>query len=283
MGFRVASEHPLRQHALIIGVLAGVLVVASTPWFAMRWAMMIDVAPPHLLVVVGLMTLHTLVFYGVCLAFHRVDMTDRPAFVARHRIQQERRKHPPMDQTLRVLTRNQFLFLPLLLYGLTELLLLRGWMPESELPTLGRLAWELVAQGVIAVVVFYGSHRFLHRKWWMKRVHRVHHEFKTTTAWASEYAHPVEFMASNFATLATGAVLLAPHLASMYLFALLSLLTILVHHSGYALPWAPYAIPHDWHHYKVHELFGTTGMIDRVMGTDTELRRLREEAEGEVV
>lgn len=283
MGFRVIAEHPIRQHALILGVLALVLAVASTPWFELQWAAMVRVAPPQVLVVVGLMLLHTVVFYGVCMAFHRVDTTDRPAFVARHRIQQERRKHPPMDQTLKVLARNQFLFLPLLLYGLTELLLMRGWRPEAELPSLGRLAWELVAQGVIAVVVFYASHRFLHRKWWMKRVHRVHHEFKTTTAWASEYAHPVEFMGSNFATLATGAFLQAPHLASMYLFALLSLLTILVHHSGYALPWAPYAIPHDWHHYKVHELFGTTGFLDRVMATDLELRKLREESEGEVV
>jgi sterol desaturase/sphingolipid hydroxylase (fatty acid hydroxylase superfamily) len=173
---------------------------------------------------------------------------------------------------VRVLARNQFIFLPVLLMALGEVLVLRGWQVESELPSLGRFLLELGGQAVCALTIFYTTHRILHRRFWMKRVHLVHHQFRTSTALASEYAHPIEFAVGNFFTLAGGALLLAPHLASMYVFALLSVLTIVFHHCGYALPWAPYSLPHDWHHYRVKELFGTTGLLDRLLGTDEEFR-----------
>ena len=89
-------------------------------------------------------------------------------------------------------------------------------------------------------------------------------------------AHPVEFAIGNFLTMVGGALILAPHLVSMYLFALLGLMTILIHHCGYALPWAPWAVPHDWHHYRFKELFGTVGLLDRVFGTDEEFRTLED-------
>ena len=106
-------------------------------------------------------------------------------------------------------------------------------------------------------------------------MHRIHHEYKTTTSIASEYAHPVEFCIGNFGTLAGGVVLLAPSLFSIYLFTVLSILTILIHHCGYALPWAPWSIPHDWHHYKYKELFGSVGFLDRILGTDKEFKKLK--------
>ncbi|MCO4743305.1 MAG: sterol desaturase family protein [Proteobacteria bacterium] len=276
MGFHYTREPQLTQHALIGTLVAFAFGVGSTDAFAQLWSTTVASTHPRVLLVGGLLGIHTLVFWPVCFAFHWVDQTDSPRFIAKHRIQRERRKLPPLRRAIAVLVRNQFLFLPVLLLLLAEALAWRGWRPEAELPTLGRIVLELVGQAIIAVLIFYGGHRFLHRKWWMKRVHRVHHEFKATTAFASEYAHPVEFAIANFATLAGGALLLAPHLASMYLFTVLSVMTILVHHSGYALPWAPYSVPHDWHHFRVKELFGTTGMLDRLLGTDTELRGLED-------
>ncbi|MCA9687106.1 MAG: sterol desaturase family protein, partial [Myxococcales bacterium] len=231
---------------------------------------------PRILVVGGLIALHTAVFWPLCLAFDHVDRSDRPEWIARHRIQRTMRKHPPLRKTIPVLLRNQFLILPPLILALTELMLARGWHAEATLPSPGRLVFELAVQALCAEVIFYASHRFLHRKWWLKRVHHIHHEFRTTTAFASEYAHPVEFVFGNFLTLAGGALLLAPHLFSIYLFALLALLTFVIHHSGYALPWAPWSIPHDWHHFRARELFGVTGQSDALMGTDQEFRTLRD-------
>lgn len=275
MSYRFKRSSP-RQHALVGGLVGLALAVAHTEAFARAWAAWVQSFSDRTLLVGGAFILHALVFWPLALAFHRVDVTGRPGCIARHRIQPDGRKHPPLGRTIRVLLRNQLLYLPLLLWGLAELLIWRGWQAEPGLPSLPRFVFEMIGQGACALVVFYASHRFLHRKWWMKRVHRVHHEFKTTTALASEYAHPVEFAAGNFATLATGALLLMPHLASIYLFTVLSIITIVVHHAGYALPWAPYAAPHDWHHYRVRELFGTVGLLDRLLGTDQEFRTLED-------
>jgi sterol desaturase/sphingolipid hydroxylase (fatty acid hydroxylase superfamily) len=273
--FRYTRE-PRTQHLLTFSLLATAVLVGRTEWFAQRWELLVSTASPRVLVVGGLMLLHTTLYWGIGMFFHRVDTTDRPAFIAKHRIQRERRRHPPLSKTVRVLARNQFLFLPVLLMVLTDLMLARGWRPEAELPSLGRLSLELALQTVSALIIFYSTHRFLHRKFWMKRVHRIHHEFKTTTALASEYAHPIEFATGNFLTLAGGAFLFAPHLASIYLFALVSVVTVLVHHSGYALPWAPWSMPHDWHHFRVKEMFGTVGLIDRLLGTDAEYQTLHD-------
>jgi fatty acid hydroxylase domain-containing protein 2 len=264
------------QHLLLGTVLATALAIGSTEAFAASWAGLVDGVSDRWMLTGGLMLVHTVVFWSVGGAFHYVDTHDRPVFIARHRIQRDKRKHPEIGPTVRNLMRNQFVFLPVLLLGFGELLLLRGWTVEAELPSLLRLSLELAGQAVLAPAVFYLTHRFLHRKWWMKRVHRVHHEFRTTTAFASEYAHPVEFATGNFLTLVFGAFVIAPHILSMYLFSLLALLTVLVHHSGYALPWAPWGLPHDWHHYRFNEIYGTTGFWDRMLGTDADFRQLKD-------
>jgi sterol desaturase/sphingolipid hydroxylase (fatty acid hydroxylase superfamily) len=258
------------------GLVVGLVGVGSTETFARGWAWMVTEIPPRVLLTGGFLVLHTTIFWPVALFFHRVDRTDRPRWVARHRIQSGRRREPPLAKTLAVLLRNQLLLLPVLLFTLGELLRLRGWQPDPTLPSLAVLTVEVVGQGVIGTLLFYASHRVLHRTWWVKRVHRVHHEFRTTSALASEYAHPVEFVVANFGALALGALLLAPSLASMALFAVIGLTTILVHHSGYALPWAPWSMPHDWHHYRFVEMFGSTGAIDRILGTSPEYVELRD-------
>lgn len=276
MAFRYADP-PWTQHLLLGAMLALAFGLGSTEAAATAWAGLVGAFGDRWLLTGGLLVLHTAFFWPVCFAFHVVDTTDRPHFIAKHRIQQEKRKHPDLPTTVKVLLRNQFLLLPPLLFLFGELLIaLHGWTAEPVLPSAGRLALELVALGIVSQVVFYATHRFLHRKWWMRHVHRVHHEFRATTAFASEYAHPVEFAVGNVLTLTLGPLIFAPHLATMYLFSVLALTTILVHHSGYALPWAPWSVPHDWHHYRFKELFGTTGLIDRLLGTDAEYRTLED-------
>ena len=265
----------ITQHLLQSGILTAVVVLGSLAPVRAAWAQLVESAPDMVLVTLGPWIIHQILFWLVSGAYHYVDVNDRPRFIARHRIQSGRPRCPPMSATLRVLAWNQLLWAPIMLGLMAAGLQLRGWTASPELPGLLQLFTELILLALTAMVFFYTTHRLLHRRWWMKRVHRLHHEFKTTTAMASEYAHPVEFCIGNFGTLAVGIVIFAPSLATIYLFALLSLLQILIHHGGYALPWAPWALPHDWHHYRVKEVFGTTGFIDRLLGTDTEFRELK--------
>ena len=39
---------------------------------------------------------------------------------------------------------------------------------------------------------FYWTHRLMHRPWWFKKAHAVHHESRPPTAWAAMSFHPWE-------------------------------------------------------------------------------------------
>ena len=265
---------PLTQHTLLVVLLLPVFVALGLGGLERPWAWLIAAVPGPALVVGGPWVLHQVLFWVVVALFHVVDTTDRPLFIARHRIQDGPGRMPSFGVAARRVLVNQLVWAPLMLMLMGALLYARGWAPSAVLPSVTTLALEMVGLAVAAGVIFYTTHRFLHRPWWMRRVHSVHHEFTTSRAIASEYAHPVEFCIGNFGTLAGGIVLLAPSMLAILLFTCASITVILVHHAGYALPWAPWAIHHDWHHYRSREAFGTIGILDRLLGTDPELASL---------
>ena len=275
MAFRY-TRPPLTQGistVLLIGLALGAMALPGAPSV---WAAYLAHTPEWVQIIGALMVVHLLLFWGMVAAFSVVDRHDWPHFIAKHRIQSGKPKRPALGPVLRNLAVNQLVWAPLMLVLIWGLLHVRGWAPDPALPSALQVLAELLGMSVCSMIWFYASHRFLHRKWWMKRVHRVHHEFRTTSAIASEYAHGVEFVVANFGTLGCGVVLLAPSLPSIYLFTVVSLHTILVHHSGYALPWMSWSVHHDWHHYKYTECFGTLGIIDRVLGTDPVFRTLED-------
>jgi len=273
LSFRYTAP-PLAQGLTTLLQVGAAAAVVAHPASASAWRTLIETVPEVVLIVVVPVVGHLLLYWGAVFAFGYVDRNDAPGFVARHRIQSGTPRRPPMEKVLPNLAVNQLVLSPLLLLALWGLLWLRGWSASPVLPSLSTLLLEQVGLSLCAMVWFYASHRFLHRPWWMKRVHRVHHEFRTTSAIASEYSHWFEFVFSSFGTLTCGVVLLAPSLVSIYLFELVAITTILVHHSGYALPWASWSVHHDWHHYRYKECFGTIGVLDRLLGTDEELKTL---------
>jgi sterol desaturase/sphingolipid hydroxylase (fatty acid hydroxylase superfamily) len=270
------SSRPWTQGALTAVQIGAAVAIGAHPSAGNLWGSLVRQVPEWFLIVGVPWIGHALLYWSATLAFHYVDTKNRPSFIARYRIQSGPKKRPPIRRVLRNLLVNQLLLTPIMLLGMWALLRLRGWAPSPELPSLLTVLGELAGLGLVSVIWFYGSHRFLHRPWWMKNVHQVHHEYRTTSAMASEYAHWFEFVAANFGTLACGVVLIAPSLATIYLYSLVAVSTILVHHSGYALPWASWSVHHDWHHFRYKECFGTLGYLDRLLGTDQEFRTLRD-------
>ena len=273
MAFRY-TKAPLTQGLSSLAIVGGTLGLFALPGAESLWAGFVDTTPGWVQLLLVPMLLHLVVFWGMTAFFHRVDRTDRPAWVARHRIQSGKRRQPPRDRVLRNIAVNQGILAPLMLLLMWGALVLRGWSVAPTLPGPLTVLLEVAGMSACSLVWFYTFHRLLHRPWWMKRVHRQHHEFRTSSAIASEYAHWFEFVVANFGTLACGVVLLGPSLPSIYLFTVLSLHTILAHHSGYALPWMSWSVPHDWHHYKYNEIFGSIGILDRALGTDKVFRTL---------
>jgi len=268
------TRPPLTQGISSLTLLLTGLGLMAVPSVVSTWTDITATVPEWVLVVVVPWVLHQLLFWGMAGAFHYVDKHDAPAFIARHRIQSGKPRQPGMGKALKNLALNQLVFAPVLMLMMWGALRLRGWTLSPELPGPLTVVVQLAIMGAFAVGWFYATHRFLHRPWWMKKVHRVHHEFRTSTAMASEYAHPIEFIAGNFLTLAGGVVLVAPSLPVLYLWEFLALHTVIAHHSGYAVPWMSWSVHHDWHHYRYKECFGTLGVLDRLFGTEPEFRSL---------
>ncbi len=271
------TRAPYTQSISSLVLIASAAALFSWPTAEATWATLVDTAPEWMLVSLGPYLIFQVVYWGMCGAFAYVDRHHRPAFIARHRIQSGKRRQPPWSRVWRNLALTQLVLSPIMMLGLWGALHLRGWTLSPTLPTLGTTLLDLVGLSVCSVVWFYVSHRFLHRSWWMKHVHRVHHEFRTTSAIASIYAHPFEFVFANFLTLGLGVVLVAPSLPVIYLWTALSVHTVVAHHSGYAVPWLSWSVHHDWHHYRYKECFGTLGLLDRILGTDPEFRTFQHE------
>lgn len=275
MGFTY-TKPPLTQGIATGVILALSIGLGALPPVRTAWASVVGSVPEWVLFVVVPTVLHLGLYWSAVALFGHVDRTDRPAFIARYRIQSGKPIRPPMPKVLKNLAANQLFWSPIcmvLLYGLVKL---QGWEASPSLPSAPRLVLELAGMSACAILWFYASHRFLHRPWWMKRVHKKHHEFRTTAAIASEYAHWVEFTVANFGTLGCGIALLTPSLPGIYVYTLVAISTVLAHHSGYALPWASWSVHHDWHHYRYKECFGTLGIMDRLLGTDPEFRTLKD-------
>jgi methylsterol monooxygenase len=275
MGFTY-TRPPWTQHLLNAGILGVAWLVSRASWYHDGLAALVDLGPEHLVVTGSLWVLHQILFWGVVAFFLYIDKTDRPRFISRHRIQDGAIRRPTTAKVLRNLAVNQLLLAPAMLYVVYFCLKLRGWSLTAEVSGPLTVAWQLAVMSVLSVVFFYAAHRFLHRKWWMAKVHRVHHEFRSTSAWSGEYAHPVEYCVGNFGTLAIGVIVVAPAMSTIFLFTILSVVVFLIHHSGYAIPWASWSVHHDWHHFRYNEAFGTFGVLDHLLKTDAEFRTLKD-------
>jgi Delta7-sterol 5-desaturase len=126
---------------------------------------------------------------------------------------------------------------------------------------------------------FYWTHRLMHRPWWFKTAHAVHHESRPPTAWAAMSFHPWEAL--------TGAVVIPAlvftipiHVAALGL--VLTVMTVMgiTNHMGWELfpKFMVNRLLGNWlitatHHQKHHDAYrGNYGLYfrfwDKICGTD---------------
>jgi sterol desaturase/sphingolipid hydroxylase (fatty acid hydroxylase superfamily) len=131
---------------------------------------------------------------------------------------------------------------------------------------------------------FYWSHRVMHRPYWFKLAHAVHHESKPPTAWAAMSFHPWE--AITGAIVIPILVFIIPiHIATLGL--VLAIMTVMgiTNHMGWELfpRWVVHGRLGNWvitatHHQQHHDKYrGNYGLYfrfwDKVCGTDLGLGR----------
>lgn len=265
-----ATDRPHPANLLLHGlVLAGAFGLSRWPAFVGAWAALPRLGPPPLVVVGGLWALSLLATWAPIGLYHLLDATRRPAWLYRHKIQPARPRpgQPTVAQTLWVGVFNHLVVLPLTLLFFYGLLRLRGWEPSGALPSAGTVILQLLGLTLLTDLFFYVGHRLLHRPWWMRHVHELHHRFTAPTGLASQYQHPVEFALTGVGPLALAGLVLAPDLATMALFAVMGSINVVATHSGYNLPFTTWAGHHDLHHARTVGNFGVTEIFDRLGGT----------------
>jgi lathosterol oxidase len=117
----------------------------------------------------------------------------------------------------------------------------------------------------------YGAHRFLHRPWFFRHIHRVHHRWTSPTAFTSAAMHPAE-LALYQSIMLVPLFFLPIHVIGLVVVLVYQNTIAMIDHSGVALrshlPWQPPARFHDDHHVYFHVNYGQTlGVWDRVFGT----------------
>lgn len=202
-----------------------------------------------------------------------------PKFSQKHRIQpQVATTWEDIKQALMVVGRNQLMNTALQIFSLY--LNAIGNKPPAlsfskELPSLLEVVLQVTLCHLIREVLFYYSHRFLHRPKLYPKIHKIHHKFTAPVALAAQYAHPIEHLVANIIPTALPCMLLHTHALTNLAFQGSVLLETTLVHSGFDF-FGNFAKKHDLHHEKFIIYFGVFGLLDKFHGTDiTRLQRIK--------
>jgi Delta7-sterol 5-desaturase len=199
------------------------------------------------------------------------------------------RKHPDLYGGLKPQMRREMLWslASAAIYGCPAGIIAWGWANQGWTQIYGRAdqypLWYLPASILLYLIAhdswFYWTHRLMHRPWWFKTAHAVHHASRPPTAWAAMSFHPWEAL--------TGAIVIPLlvfvipiHIGALGL--VLAIMTIMgvTNHMGWEL--FPKFVVNgslgNWlitatHHQKHHDAYrGNYGLYfrfwDRLCGTD---------------
>ena len=214
------------------------------------------------------------VYFGVGFSFLFVDLV-QPAFLYKYKIQKKAviNYRVMLPKLFLVLSMNNLL--PLFGYFLlpkARYEYLRHSFARFQFPFLVRTSptlpsfFEYTSHVFIFLMVydvlFFYSHKFLHRPFFYRYIHKLHHQWTAPTALAAAYAHPIEHIISNLAPAIVTLILCRPHYLTFCSFTTLGLIITLFEHSGYDV-WRTFHF-HDLHHQNFINNYSTFGFWDNV-------------------
>ncbi|KAM4545068.1 fatty acid hydroxylase domain-containing protein 2 [Odontesthes bonariensis] len=227
----------------------------------------------------GTMLAPTVVFWSTNALLLLVDITGKPSFITRYRIQVD--KNSPVDpvklrHAVKTVVFNQVFISGPMVVAIYYLMSWRGNPCGPELPTFHWGLMELAVFSLLEEIVFYYSHRLFHHPSLYKHFHKQHHEWTAPIGVVSIYAHPLEHVFSNMLPAVIGPVVLGSHLSSTSMWYCLALFSTTISHCGYHLPFLPSPEFHDFHHLKFNQCFGVFGVLDRLHSTDSKFRQTKQ-------
>lgn len=201
----------------------------------------------------GTALLTTLLFWVVGGIYLYMDLTGRPKFMRKYKVQpgaNEPVQKNRVTAAIKVILINQTLVNGIVLVVFFKALKLRGYQDTKVLPPLHRVLLEVLFCVLTNEILFYYSHRLLHSGRLYRWIHKRHHEWTAPMAITAIYCHPLEHAFSNLLPAFAGLLICGSHIVTAWTFLTLAILVILNDHSGYHLPFLSSSEAHDFHHFK---------------------------------
>ncbi|KAG8918362.1 hypothetical protein FRC01_001903 [Tulasnella sp. 417] len=230
--------------------------------------------------------------WAPCLAFMYADLTERPKWLFKYKVQPWKRVGPKEYLKICIIVlRNQiFVNFPMAIIMGKVIAPYRGMRTNLPLPgvveTMGTW-WFCLACTEIG---FFYVHRILHSPIFYARIHKKHH-VRIYQLMSPSVAHVIAGIhrASRPGIKLlydAGARTFKPYaryprahwcLIVMY-FCDLGIGSACIH-SGYNIPYFRRSLGHDYHHYSFNENFGPLGILDALHGTSKNFKRIMKEAQ----
>lgn len=218
-------------------------------------------------------------YWMVCLLFLMIDLTGRPAFIFKYKIQDDQNVPVPKGKLMHaigVVLYNQVVVAGPAILLTYHLMQWRGSSFGRELPSIYWVMVEAVVFLIFEEIGFYYSHRIFHHPRVYRYIHKIHHEWTAPISVVALYCHPVEHLFANIMPLLIGPVVMGCHIATFMLWINIAQTSAIIAHCGYHLPFLPSPEAHDFHHLKFTNNFGTLGILDRLHGTDSLFRKTKQ-------
>jgi len=256
----------------VIGMSANFFLTGS-PWdpWTKPWNKFLDLVgeDKYFLYVYGTVAVTTIFYWVAAAGYIFIDLTGKPAFLAKYKIQPQKNAPLSTEKLLKVvkhvLVNQVVLGIPA---GMMSWPLYRNETDLRELPTLANTLLDILVCIICHDIWFYYGHRMLHHRLIYKHIHKVHHEWTAPIAPAAVYAHPVEHVLTGQISVTNGILLMKSPLPTAWLWFCLISLQVMNDHSGYHFPMSFSPEFHDFHHLKFHTSYGWLGVTDWLHGTD---------------
>ena len=147
---------------------------------------------------------------------------------------------PPWDLVKKSIQQQVVLHLTLRIAGLFGIYHFAEWMGmgfrTAQMPSFVVASLQIFGYVAVSAFLIYFFHYCFHINKTLYKIHKMHHEYRSTNGFATEYNHPLEFI--PFVQLPTTLVPVATGAHCYVWFAFIAIRVFLTYseHSGYAVP-----------------------------------------------